>query len=62
MKKTIFSIMFAMMMSIIVCSCTGNSTATVAAADSTAVDSIEVVDSTATIAVDSVSVDTVCVD
>ena len=62
MKKTIFSIMFAMMMGIIVCSCTGNSTATVASADSTAVDSIEVVDSTATIAVDSLSADTVCVD
>ena len=51
MKKTIFSIMFAMMMGIIVCSCTGNSTATVASADSTA-----------TIAVDSLSADTVCVD
>ena len=50
------------MMGIIVCSCTGNSTATVASADSTAVDSIEVVDSTATIAVDSLSADTVCVD
>lgn len=59
MKKTIFSIMFAMMMSIIVCSCTGNSTVAAPAVDSTEVDSIEVVDS---VLVDSVAVDSVCVD
>jgi hypothetical protein len=62
MKKTIFSVMFAMILGTVVCSC-GNTTASVAGAgvDSTLVDSIEVVDSAI---VDSLGqvVDSVCAE
>lgn len=62
MKKTIFSVMFAMILGTVVCSC-GNTNAQVAGTevDSTLVDSIEVVDSAI---VDSLGqvVDSVCAE
>lgn len=64
MRKTIFSIMFAMILGTVVASCGGNSTATVGAGvDSTLVDST-VVDSLDTIDVDTLGqvVDSVCAE
>ena len=55
MKKTIFSLMFAMMVGMALCSC-GNGKAEATDVDSVAVDSVEVVDTTV---VDSVAADTV---
>lgn len=55
MKKTIFSIMFAMTFAMVLGSC-GNSTKGGDAVDSLAVDSVQV----DTVCVDSVAADTVC--
>lgn len=57
MKKTIFALIFAMMLSFSVCAC-GGPTGTATDADSTKVDTV-LVDSTA---LDSVVVDTIAVD
>jgi len=58
MKKTIFALIFAMMLGFSVASCNGNATVTATDADSTKVDTV-LVDSTA---VDSVVADTIAVD
>lgn len=63
MKKTIFSVMFAMILGTVVCSC-GNAAAPVAGAgvDSTLVDSIEAVDSAIVDSLGLVAVDSVCAE
>lgn len=54
MKKTIFSIMFAMILGSFIASCDSKVATTGAEVDSTLVDSIELVDSVDTVLVDSV--------
>lgn len=63
MKKTIFSVMFAMILGTVVCSC-GNAAAPVAGAgvDSTLVDSVAVVDSAVVDSLGQVVADSVCAE
>lgn len=59
MKKTIFSIMFAIILGSFIASCDSKVATTGAEVDSTLVDSIELVD---TASVDSVAIDSVCAE
>ena len=62
MKKTIFSVMFAMILGMVVCSCNNAATPAGAEVDSTLVDSIATVDSVIADSLGQVVVDSVCAE